>query len=373
MALVRDTAFRLGCKELRDGATAKDLAVDRGTKPMEWRNRLGCIRTRRKTPAEDEPMADLNDASPTSLAHIVGQTTVINQLRVALDAAFEDHKRLDDALLVGPPGLGKSQIASVIGHELATKYHEVLGQSIKHIGDLNALLLAAGDQEVVFIDEVHELNKSFQTSLYLGLDKRRIVVRGGRSYQSIPLADFTLLLGTTDEYSLLQPLRDRMRMLLRFDFYSRDELAKIIVHRARALQWAIDESLPPLIAQRARGTPRLALRLLQACWRVCRAEGERSVTTEHLRKACALEHLDDRGLGPMEQRYLKILAEGASRLNVIASMLGLPARTLSTVTEPFLLRAGLVLKDDAGRRQLTAQGQEHLAKLCQEGVQLVSD
>jgi len=317
--------------------------------------------------------SDMNDASPTSLNHIVGQKTVVDQLRVALDAAFEDHRRLDDALLVGPPGLGKSQIASVIGYELAVKCHEALGQSIKCAADLNALLLGAGEKEVVFIDEVHELPKVFQTALYLALDKRRLVVRGGESFHTIPLAGFTLLLGTTDEYCLLQPLRDRMRLLLRFEFYTNDELTKIVTHRAKALQWATDESLPPLIAQRARGTPRLALRLLQACHRVCRAEGERSVTTDHLRKACALEHLDDMGLGPLEQRYLRALAEGTSRLNVVASMLGLPTRTLSTVTEPFLLRAGLVVKDDSGRRQLTAAGRDHLAKSCQEGVQLPSE
>ena len=164
-----------------------------------------------------------------------------------------------------------------------------------------------------------------------------------------------------------------MRLLLRFEFYTTEELTKIVVHRAKSLKWEIDESLPPLIARRARGTPRLALRLLQACRRVCRAEGERTLSLHHLRKACALERLDDLGLGPMEQKYLKILADGTTRLNVIASMLGLPARTLSMVTEPFLIRAGLVVKDDTGRRQLTAMGWEHLAKSCPTDVQLPSN
>lgn len=176
---------------------------------------------------------DLNDASPTSLSHIVGQKTVIDQLIVALSACWEDHRRLDDALLVGPPGLGKSQVAFVIGHELATTVHEALGQSIKSISDLNALLLAAGDKEVVFLDEVHELSKTFQTTLYLALDKRKILVRSGSSFTSIPLADFTLLLGSTDEYALLQPLRDRMRLVLQFQFYTPEELTKIIAQRTR--------------------------------------------------------------------------------------------------------------------------------------------
>ena len=316
---------------------------------------------------------DLNDASPTSLSHIVGQKTVIDQLIVALSACWEDHRRLDDALLVGPPGLGKSQVAFVIGHELATTVHEALGQSIKSISDLNALLLAAGDKEVVFLDEVHELSKTFQTTLYLALDKRKILVRSGSSFTSIPLADFTLLLGSTDEYALLQPLRDRMRLVLQFQFYTPEELTKIIAQRAKALQWHLDESLPPLIAQRGRGTPRLALRLLQACHRVCRSEGQDKITRDHLRQACELEHLDNLGLGPVEQRYLKTLAEGANRLNVVASMLGLPARTVSAVVEPFLLRAGLVVKDDGGRRQISQAGREHLSQSCPENAKQVSE
>lgn len=326
------------------------------------------------SPGETTMPQDLNDSSPSSLSHIVGQQGVVSQLRVALDAAFEDHRRLDDCLLVGPPGLGKSQIASVIGQELATTCREALGQSIKCSADLNALLLAAKDKEIVFVDEVHELPKLYQTALYLALDKRQLIVNNGRSFQSIPLAEFTLLLGTTDEYCLLQPLRDRMRLVLRFDFYSVEELTKIVRHRAKSLKWAIDEALPPLIARRARGTPRLALRLLQACRRVCRAEGQEMLRQQHhLRKACALERLDDLGLGPMEQRYLTALSEGVSRLNVVASMMGLPTRTVSAVIEPFLIRAGLVYKDDGGRRQLSPSGQDHLARSCPESVQVVSE
>jgi Holliday junction DNA helicase RuvB len=124
----------------------------------------------------------------------------------------------------------------------------------------------------------------------------------------------------------------------------------------------------PLIAQRARGTPRLALRLLQSCRRVCRAEGEMTVTSGHLLRACELEGLDAIGLGPTEQRYLEVLVAGASRLNVVASMLGLPARTVSQVVEPFLLRTGLIVKDDAGRRELTAKGREHLSNRSEQSV-----
>ena len=116
----------------------------------------------------------------------------------------------------------------------------------------------------------------------------------------------------------------------------------------------------------------MALRLLQACRRVCRAEGQTTLTLHHLRTACELERLDELGLGPTERKYLLALAEGATRLNVLASMLALPARTLSAVIEPFLLRAGLIYKDDDGRRQMTALGKDHAMKSCPESVQLPS-
>ena len=268
-------------------------------------------------------------------------------------------------------GLGKSQVAHVIAAEMAVELHEVLGQSIGSPADLNSLLLTAKDKDVIHIDEAHELDKVYQTALYLALDQRRITLQGGRTGrgpQSLPLADFTVLLSTTDEYKLLQPLRDRMRLLLRFAFYSTEELTDILLHRSRALRWVVDEAVFPLIALRSRGTPRLALRLLQACRRVCRSEGENAVTVGHLQRACQLEQIDGLGLGPTDQQYLYILAEGASRLNVIASHLGLPSRTVAEVTEPFLIRAGLVVKDDGGRRQLTSAGREHLAANRPNGV-----
>jgi len=289
---------------------------------------------------------------------------------VALDACQTDATKFDHALLVGPPGLGKSAFASVVAQEMASDFHEVLGQSIKSPADLHALLLQATDKAVVHVDECHELGKPFQTALYLALDKRKIVLSGGKGStpQSLPLADFTVLLSTTDEYNLLQPLRDRMRLLLRFEYYSPDELATVVNQRGQALGWDVHEELLPLIAQRSRGTPRLALRLLQSCRRVCRSEGEDTITLAHLNRACDLEQIDSLGLGPTEQKYLRIVADGNSRLNVVASMLGLPARTVAEVTEPFLIRAGLMVKDDQGRRQLTAEGRMHVSNSCNEDV-----
>lgn len=313
-------------------------------------------------------MKQIQDVAPTSLTRCVGQKSVVDQLMVALDASFADGQKMDDCLLVGPPGCGKSQFASVVAQELATDFQEVLGQSIQTPADLNALLLGAKNKSVIHIDEAHELRKEFQTALYLTLDKRTVFVNGGKNIQSIPIADFTLLLSTTDEYCLLQPLRDRMKLVLRFQFYTNEELTQLLLYRIRGLDWDVREELLPLIASRSRGTPRLALRLLQSCRRCTRAVGETTITIDHLQRACALEDIDSLGLGPTEQQYLRILADGPSRLNVIASMIGLPARTVSQVTEPFLVRAGLVVKDDQGRRQLTSKGRDHLSETSNEDV-----
>ncbi len=301
---------------------------------------------------------EINDARPTSLSHLVGQKAVVAQVRTAIDAAFEDGGRFDHGLLVGPPGLGKSQLAAVIAREMAVDFHEVLGQSITTIGDLNALLLEAKNKDILHIDEAHQLDRRLQTALYLALDKQ-CIFGGRRSLRPIPIADFTLLLSTTDEFSLLQPLRDRMRLLLRFEFYSEAELTLLLQWRCKALAWTIDEGVLPMIAQRSRGTPRLALRLLQACRRVCRAEGERAILPSHFERACQLEQIDCLGVGSTERKYLAILVEGPSRLNVISTILGLPTRTVAQVTEQYLVRAGLIDKDRNGLRQLTANGLEH--------------
>jgi Holliday junction DNA helicase RuvB len=312
-------------------------------------------------------MLDLSDLTPTSLRHIVGQRSVVEQVLVGVEAAFADNKKFDHSLLVGPPGVGKTALAKVIADEMATEFTGILGQSLKNRGDLNAILLDASDKSIVFIDEAHELDRRLQTALYLALDQRKLSLSSCRKDgvpSSVPLADFTLLLASTDEYCLLQPLRDRMKLVLRFDFYAVEDLTVIVRHRIRSLAWWVEEDVIPLIAERARGTPRVALRLLQSCRRVCRSEGESVVTRKHLQRACELEQLDCLGLGPTEQRYLHLVGQGSNRLNVLASILGLPPRTVSLVTEPFLIRAGLVVKDDEGKRRLTPSGREHLSKSC---------
>jgi len=148
-------------------------------------------------------MSDFNSIQPTSLSHLIGNKGVLEQVTVALDASFHDNKRFDHSLLIGPPGMGKSSLASIIAKELATPFHEVLGQNLRSPSDLNNLLLKAEDRAVVHIDEGHEAPQTIQTALYMAMDKRQIMVRGGSSITALPLNDFTLLLSTTEEHDLL--------------------------------------------------------------------------------------------------------------------------------------------------------------------------
>jgi Holliday junction DNA helicase RuvB len=150
---------------------------------------------------------EINGVAPTSLAHLIGQRSVVEQVRVALDAAQMDGLPFPSTLCVGAAGCGKTQTAKVIAAEMCSEFHEVLGQAIQSPADFNALLLGAKVKDVVFIDEAHELEKEFQTALYIALDQKRVFLQGGRpgrTPQSIPLASFSLLLATTDEFKLLE-------------------------------------------------------------------------------------------------------------------------------------------------------------------------
>lgn len=313
---------------------------------------------------------DINDVGPSSIKHLVGQRGVVEQVRVALDAAFADNRPFDHCLCVGPAGTGKTQTAKVIAAEMASNCHEVLGQTLETPADLNGLLLGAKDKDVVFVDEAALIPNEQQHALLIALDQRKIVLAGGRAGRApctLPLANFSLLMATTDEYRLIAPLIERMRLVLRFTLYEPEELAQITRQRCRALHWPADDEVFPQIAGRSRGVPRLALKLAQAAWRVARSEGESRITVDHLGRACLLEQLDDLGLGPVEQQYLRIVAEGATRLNMVASRLALPARTIQSL-EHFLVRADLVDKDEQGRRFLTRKGREHLAGLSMSRI-----
>ena len=316
---------------------------------------------------------DINDASPPTLDHVIGNERAVRQIRTALDAYFNDRASgrcngqtpaFPHTLLVGPPGVGKSLFASLIASELGTTLHQELAQNLPTPMHLHGLMMLPENEDVVFVDEVHELPPMAQTTLYRALEDRRVFLptRNG-DRQTIDLPKFTFIGATTDEWTLSKPLRDRFKLILRLEHYSLPDMWKLVVQRCTRLGWYIEADAITGIAERARGIPRLAMRLLDATWRTVRAAGGNSITAEHLRRTCEIEQIDEMGLDPLERTYLKILQEspGAVRLNVIATQVGLPRMTIERVVESELIRIGLVTKDDAGR-MLTAKGREYLSR-----------
>ena len=309
---------------------------------------------------------EVNSVRPSSLNHLVGNQAVIRQVRVALDASQQDAVRHPHALLLGGAGQGKSTLASVIAQEMASPFHEVLGQNIQKPSDLAALLFQTSDRSVVHIDEAHELRKEIQTLLYICLDQRVLKVPGGGAVESIPLADFTLLLSTTDEFSLLPPLVSRMKLSLHLEYYTETDLQRIVSTRARELGWRLDEAILPLIAQRSRSTARRSLNILQSSRRVCRSEGEDFITMEHLLKAMEIDGIDSAGLEKRDRTYLRLLLEKPMKVNVLSSNLGTPVKTLTTHIEPSLIRLGWLTKDEQGKRVISEKSRRHLQEFGDE-------
>lgn len=311
-------------------------------------------------------MHSLNSAyssMPPTLNHIVGQQNAVEQAKIALDAAFAESEAFPHTLLVGPPGLGKSLLAQVLSREMASGYQEVLGQSLTCPAEMNAVLLSATDKSILFIDECEQLG-GLQTTLFAAVGERKIYIQSSshnRIPQAVPLANFTLIMASNHEYQLVQPLRDRMRLVLRFDYYSTEELIEILRQRIRSLRWSIEETTLSQIASRGRGTPRIAIRLIESCRRVARSEGETTILPKHLLRTCELEGIDSVGLDRQEICLLNILNDAGRpvRLSVLALRMGLPSRTISDVIEQYLIRMGLIQRTDEGRL-ITSEGIRHL-------------
>jgi len=317
---------------------------------------------------------DLQTGAPSDLNHVIGQRRAVQQLSTAIEAIINDRAAtvpsgeapaLGHLLLVGPPGLGKSLLAGIIGRELGSNCHEELAQNILSPAHFQGLMMLADPFDVVFLDEIHELDPVVQTTLYRCLEERRLFLptphTGERN--AITLPPFTFVGATTDEHRLSRPLRDRFKQIVRLTYYATEELSLLLTQRSRRLGWHVEPAAIADIATKGRGTPRIAIRLLEAARRVCRAAGATTITLDHVRRMMEIDGVDSLGLDDLEQRYLLLLSGSASpvRLNVLATMLGLNRRTLETVIESDLLRLGLIRKSDEGRT-LTPQGREHLAR-----------
>ncbi|QNN21764.1 AAA family ATPase [Planctomycetales bacterium ZRK34] len=318
-------------------------------------------------------VCDINAASPPTLDHVVGQRRAVRQLKTAIEALVNDRAvaHADDdptmphLLFVGPPGVGKTLLANIVARELAVKLHEELAQNLVATGHMHGFMLLAEPQDILFLDEIHELMPAAQTILYRALEEGRLFLPSGVNgeRQVLDLPSLTFVGATTDEWALTKPLRDRFRIVIRLEHYSDEELAELIAQRARRLDWSVTDAAVRAIAVRGRGTPRLALRLLEATRRTARAEASDNMTLDHVRRMAEIEGVDQLGLDPLEQRYLQVLkqSQGPVRLNILATKLGLPRQTIERIIESDLIRLGLIAKEDSGR-VLTADGRRHVSR-----------
>ena len=308
----------------------------------------------------------ISQCQPDSIFQMIGQNQVKRQVINAVDAAIKKNEVFDSpTLLVGPGGCGKSQTARCIANMMNAELTTVLAGSISNTSDLSAVFLQQKADTILFLEESSGLSDEVQLALYLAIDTRKVFVnRKNSAPLALDIENFTLLLATTHEFALNNSCRQRMKLVLRFSFFSIEELAQIIHQRCSAAGIEIDTAAPLEIAKRSKGIPRLALNLLNATLRVASSHDEASITVDHVLSACDLEGIDELGCDSNEQQYLKILLDGPVRLNIISSKMALPSKTIEQVIESdYLIRAGLVTKDEYSRRVLTPSGTKHAKRL----------
>ena len=313
---------------------------------------------------------------PKSLDEFVGQKAARENLRVFIEAARTRGDALDHVLFFGPPGLGKTTLAQIVAREMGVGFRATSGPVIAKSGDLAALLTNLEDGDVLFIDEIHRLNPAVEEILYPAMEDRALdlMIGEGPSARSvrIDLPKFTLVGATTRQGLLTTPLRDRFGIPVRLTFYSVEELEKVIRRAASLLELAIADDGAREIARRARGTPRIAGRLLRRVRDFANVAGEASVSAKVADAALNRLEVDALGLDAMDRRYLTMIADiyrgGPVGVETLAAGLSEPPDTNEEVIEPFLIQLGLIARTARGRC-LNAGGWKHLGLNPPAGAQ----
>jgi holliday junction DNA helicase RuvB len=322
--------------------------------------------------AEEEGL--LAGLRPQRLSEYVGQAKVRDQLDVAIRAAKGRQEPLDHVLLYGPPGLGKTTLAQILGHELGVSVKATSGPVLERPGDLASLLTALEEGDILFVDEIHRLNRVVEEVLYPALEdfKIDILLGKGPSAQSVQLRlkRFTLVGATTRAGMLSAPLRDRFGLTQRLEFYSPDELAAILLRSAGILKLSLQSEGADEIARRSRGTPRIANRLLKRVRDWAEVSHAKTVGRALAQEALLRLEVDALGLDNVDRLYLQALIQkfggGPVGLDNLAVTLGEDADTLEDMVEPFLIQAGFLTRTPQGRKA-NLRAYDHLGLKPRDG------
>lgn len=308
-----------------------------------------------------------NCIRPKSFDTYIGQSALKDTLKITIKAAQKREKPLDHLLFYGPPGLGKTTLAGVIAQEMGVDIKITSAPALERPRDIIGILMSLQGGEILFIDEIHRLNKVAEEILYPAMEDFYLDMTTGKSQTvktlRVPLPKFTLIGATTKAGELSGPLRDRFGIIHRLEFYTDEELAQVIKRTAGILEIEIDEKGALAIARRSRGTPRIANRLVKRVSDYALVKHDGKITEDIANKSLDILKIDEFGLDTTDRSLLKLIIEkyegGPVGIETIAAAIGEDVRTLEDVCEPFLLQAGLLQRTPRGRK-VSPAGYRHL-------------
>ncbi|SDM99204.1 Holliday junction branch migration DNA helicase RuvB [Sediminibacillus halophilus] len=314
---------------------------------------------------EDDQSMELS-LRPINLAQYIGQDKAKGNLRIFIEAAKMRNEPLDHVLLYGPPGLGKTTLASIIANEMGVQFRTTSGPAIERAGDLAAILSSLEAGDVLFIDEIHRLPRAVEEILYPAMEDfcLDIVIGSGSSARSVrlDLPPFTLVGATTRAGLLTAPLRDRFGVLSRLEYYETKDLCAIVERTADIFQVGIEKEAATEIARRSRGTPRIANRLLKRVRDISQVKGEQIISQQTTQTALEMLQVDAAGLDHIDHKLLIGIIDGFNGgpvgLDTISATIGEESQTIEDVYEPFLLQTGFIQRTPRGR-QVTAKAYHH--------------